>query len=108
MSHRDYVRERGQREPRFAVERQAMDAELALGEAIVRRREERAISVAELADVTGIPAERLEAIEEGDTLTLHEMLWLLHALELSVILGPDFQLATKALRHPKPVTLMSG
>jgi len=84
MSHRNYIVNRGQREPRFTVERQAAAAELALGEALVRRRHEWGSTLAQLAEQTGIAEERLEAIEEGESMTFHEVLWLLHALEVSM------------------------
>lgn len=96
MSHRNYVADREQREPRFTVERQAAIAELALGEALVRRRHEWNITLAQLAKQTGISEERLEAIEEGESMTLHEVLWLLHALDVSLTIGTDFDLIPRA------------
>lgn len=95
MSHRNYVAAREQREPRFAAERQVAFAELALGEALVRRRHEWSITLAQLAKQTGISEERLEAIEEGESMTLHEVLWLLHALEVSLTIGTDFDLTPR-------------
>jgi transcriptional regulator with XRE-family HTH domain len=98
MSHSDYVSRRSERDPRFEVELQAAAAELAIGEAIVRRWQEREISQPHLAELTGISPERLEAIEAGDTLTLHELIWLAHVLDLSVVIAPNFNVTTQAPR----------
>jgi transcriptional regulator with XRE-family HTH domain len=95
MSHQRYVTERQQREPRFGAERQVAAAEFFLGETLARRRHELNVSLAQLAATTGITEERLEEIEAGDSLTLHEVLWLLHALEVSVIIGPDFEVVPR-------------
>jgi transcriptional regulator with XRE-family HTH domain len=97
MRHQDYVNERSRREPRFQAERQAAAAELALGEALVLRRHERGVSLADLADVTGISEARLESIEEGDSMTLHEFLWLLHALETGITIEPGFRVSPRVL-----------
>ena len=97
MDHQRYVAQRSQREPRFASEREAAAAELAVGEAIFGRREELGRSLVELAAMTGIAEERLRALEEGEAMTLHEVLWLAHALDLSVSLGPGFHVVSKAL-----------
>jgi transcriptional regulator with XRE-family HTH domain len=96
MSHRDYIADRARREPRFTAERQAAAAELALGDALVRRRHESHLTLSQLAEETGIPEERLEAIEEGESMTFHEVLWLLHALDISLSIEPDFSLAPRA------------
>jgi transcriptional regulator with XRE-family HTH domain len=96
MSHRNYVAERGQRDSRFTDERRAATAELVLGEVLARRREEQNISLSQLADATGIPEERLIAIDAGDAMTLHEVLWLLHVLEVSVSIGPGFDLTSQS------------
>jgi hypothetical protein len=93
MSHRDYIADRERREPRFAAERQVAAAELTLGEALVHRRHQWNLTFAQLAEQTGIPEDRLEAIEEGESMTFHEVMWLLHALEVSLSIGPDFDLA---------------
>jgi transcriptional regulator with XRE-family HTH domain len=98
MSHREYVSDRSKREPRFQAEIVAASAELVLGEAIVNRRHERNLSLPQLSDVTGIPLERLELIEEDDALMLHEVLWLLHALDLSVSIDSEFQVSTHVHR----------
>lgn len=90
MKHKTSMAERSVRDPRFADERKAALAELALGEVLIRRRLERDVSLLELADTTGIPQDRLEAIEAGDSLTLHEVLWLVHALDAPVSIGAGF------------------
>ena len=95
MSHQRYITERQQRDPRFGAERQVAAAELLLGETLVRRRHEMSISLAQLAAKTGIAEERLEDIEAGESLTLHEVLWLLHGLEVSVIIGPGFEVVPR-------------
>jgi hypothetical protein len=93
MTHmRDYIAGRSQTEPRFQAEVAAAEAELALAEALAVRRRERSLTLEEIA-ATNIPAERIEAIESGDGATVNEMLWLLHALELSISVGPAFSVA---------------
>lgn len=92
MSHQDYIADRTRREPRLQAEIAAAEAELAVGELIVNRRREHGMSLAEIAEMSGITLSRLEAIEEGDALTLHELLWLLHALDLSVAFDQDFHI----------------
>jgi transcriptional regulator with XRE-family HTH domain len=94
MTHmRDYIASRSQREPRFQAEVDAAEAELALAEALAVRRRERKLSLEEVAATTNISVERIEAIESGDGATVNEMLWLLHALDLSISVGPAFSVA---------------
>ncbi len=93
MSHRDYVADRVQREPMFATELQAAAAELVLGEALLRSRHEQGLSLAELAGRTGISEERLASIEAGDSITVPELLWLVHALDAAFSIAPGFQVA---------------
>ena len=120
MKHEPYVAERTAREPRFADERKAAAAELALGELLVRRRVERDVSLASLAELTGISESRLDDIEAGDGLTLQEVLWLVHPLDLNVAIEAGFavsataasphtaaeptRLATRSSRSPKAAT----
>jgi transcriptional regulator with XRE-family HTH domain len=92
------VESRLQREPRFREELASANAELALGEAIVHRRHERNLSLEQIADLTGIPMERLEAIEAGDSMSLPEVLWLVHVLDLSVSIGANFHVNAQAPR----------
>ena len=94
MNHQTYLTERSGRDPRFADERKAAIAELALGELLVDRRMERNLSVEQLAEVTGISKARLDDIEAGESLTLHEVLWLVHALDLDVMIGPGFMVSS--------------
>ena len=98
MSHREYIAERNRREPRFKAEVDAATAELAIGELLVNRWHERNLSTAELTDMTGISGERLEAIAAGDSLTVHEVLWLLHVLDLSLVIDQDFHVTSRAPR----------
>lgn len=100
MKHETYVAERTAREPRFADERKAAAAELRLGELLVRRRVEHDVSIASLAELTGISESRLDDIEAGDGLTLHEVLWLVHVLDLNVAIEAGFAVsATAASQH---------
>ena len=94
MRHRDYVTARTAREPRFEAERKAAAPELELSGAIAARRQVLEIPLERLADETGIPMERLPAIEEGESMTVHEALWLLHALDLSARLGADLRITS--------------
>lgn len=111
VKHETYVAERTAREPRFADERKVASAELALGESLVRRRVDRDVSLARLSELTGIPETRLDDIEAGDALTLHEDLWLSHALELDLAIRAGFSVsATPASgqdQTEKPTTLAS-
>lgn len=94
MNHGTYVAERTARDPRFADERSAAIAELAVGEMIVRRRVARGMSLQTLSDMTGISEARLDDLEAGESLSLHELLWLAHALDLNVSIGPGFAIST--------------
>lgn len=96
MHHRTYVAERIERGPRFADERSAAIAELAVGEMIVRRRVVRDASLQILSDTTGIPEARLDDIEAGESLSLHELLWLVHARELNIAIDPGFTISAAA------------
>ncbi|MCC7022761.1 MAG: helix-turn-helix domain-containing protein [Thermomicrobiales bacterium] len=87
---RDYSASRSRKEPRFQGEVAAAEAELSLGEAIAMRRGKRNLSLEEVTEITDIPVERIEALESGDGATVNEMLWLLHALDLSIFVGPAF------------------
>jgi transcriptional regulator with XRE-family HTH domain len=73
----------------------------AAGEAIFGRRDEHGVSLAELAAMTGIAEERLQALEEGESMTLHEVL-LIHALRLSVSSDPGFHVVPGALVRATP------
>jgi hypothetical protein len=97
MGLQDYVEVRDARDPGFEAEVRAAEAEMVLGEALARRREEHGLALAQLADTSGIPEARLAAIEAGEAMTLHEVLWLLHALEMSVSIGADFRIMPQAL-----------
>jgi transcriptional regulator with XRE-family HTH domain len=94
MRHRDYVADRTAREPLFENERNAAAAELMLSGAIAARRQSLKVSLEHLANETGIPEDRLEAIEDGESMTLNEALWLLHALDLRTSIDGGFRLVT--------------
>jgi hypothetical protein len=49
-----------------------------------------------LSAETGILKERLEALEEGDSATFDEVLWLSHVLQISGAIAPEFQISTDA------------
>lgn len=74
----------------------------AAGEAIFGRRDGQGVSLAELAAMTGIAEERLQALEEGESMTLHEVFWLIHALPLSVSSDPGFHVVPGALVRATP------
>lgn len=102
MMMRQYVEARGEREPTFTIEVRAAAAEFDLGEALARRREERGMSVAELAAASGIAPERLERIDEGDSMTVREVLLLLHVLETSISVDHDFTVNARSLTAVTP------
>jgi transcriptional regulator with XRE-family HTH domain len=97
MSVQQYVLARSEREPTFGAEVRAAAAELDLGELLAKRRAERGLTLTELAAATGIAEERLELLDEGDAMTLREMLLLLHVLEVSVSFEPSFTVASRTL-----------
>ncbi len=107
MRNRDYVAARAAREPRFESDRRVAAAELALAGAIAEHRRSRGADIEHLASVTGISAERLDAIEEGDTINLDEAIWLAHALGLSVTIDPEFRLAVLPAA-PNQRSLLTG
>lgn len=105
MNHVDYIAARTEREPRFADERAVAAAELEMNGFLEQRREALKIPLHRLAEMTHITQERLEAIAEGETMTLREALWLCHELRLSVLIGHEFEI------RPIPmvtVTILSG
>jgi hypothetical protein len=97
MNRQEYVSERSQRDPRFKVEHHAATAELELAEVLARRRRERGVPLAKLSDIAGIPTERLEAIDAGESMTFHEVLWLLRAIETAVTIDPGFRISAHVL-----------
>jgi transcriptional regulator with XRE-family HTH domain len=101
VSLQEYVRARNKREPTFAAEIRAVAAELALGEALAKRREEIGLSLDQLAITTGIEEDRLVAIDEGEAMTLREALLLLHAQEVSVSVEHDLTVSPKTLVAPQ-------
>lgn len=92
MRREEYVAARRARSPRFALQEAVATAELGFGQAARERREALNLSPAEVAAATGIEAERLEAIDEGDGPSLAEILWLCRALGLSLSVDADFRL----------------
>lgn len=65
-------------------ERRIARFHLDLALALFRAREEAAVSVADLAERSGLTSERLVAIEEGDTTVLSEIVLICDALEIAV------------------------
>ena len=74
----------------------------AAGETIFARRDKQGVSLTELAAMTGIAEERLQALEEGESMTLHEVFWLIHALPLSISSDPSFHIVPGALVRATP------
>lgn len=98
MRHEDYVAARTARDPRFADERSIATAELKLSAMVYQRRQALDLSLETLSERTGISTDRLAAIEEGESTTLYETLWLCHALRFSVCVDEKFSLtATPAV-----------
>ena len=85
-----YVQERTAREPRFGNEVAAARSELDLATALVQWRHNREMTLGQIAEITGMSEERIEAIEEGDAITVSEIMWLAQALNLVVSIGPNF------------------
>jgi hypothetical protein len=92
MKLENYVASRTAIDPRFEHEQIVAKAELAFTEAMVDQRNVQQLSLVALSDLTGIAVERLEALEEGESATLHEVLWLSHALNLVISVTPDLQI----------------
>lgn len=92
MNHQDYVSRRSDLDPKFRQELALATAELQLATAIVERRMTRNIELGDLAERVGIVEDRLEAIEEGDQITIVEALRLAHELDLSIAIEPGFRL----------------
>ena len=90
MSIDSYVQERSAREPRFGNEVAVARSELDLATSLTRWRHNREMTLGQIAEITGMPEERIEAIEEGDAITVSEVLWLAQALNLVVSIGPNF------------------
>ena len=104
MRHQEYIARRSEQDPNFRLELAIATAELKLATAIAERRLSREISVGEVAEATGISVERLEAIEEGDNVTIAEALRIAHALDITIGIEPSFQLSavpatSVALQH---------
>lgn len=93
MNHQDYVTRRSDRDPEFRRELAIATAELKLATAIAERRMATGIALSDLAMTTGISEERLVAIEDGDAITVSEILAITHVLHLTIDIGPDFRLS---------------
>ena len=92
MSHQDYVSRRSESDPEFREELALATAELQLATAIAERRMARELEPGDLAERVGIAEDRLEAIEDGDQITIVEALRLAHELDLSIAIEPGFRL----------------
>lgn len=106
MKFDSYVASRTAIDPRFELEQTVAKAELAFTEAIVDQRSAQQLSLDALSNLTGIAVVRLEALEEGESATLHEVLWLSHALNLVISVTPDLQLWASVSVNVTPRTLM--
>ena len=96
MNFERYVADRISRDPRFETEMLAARAELEFAAEIAEQRRIRKMTLETLSSETGIPITRLEALEEGDSATLNEILWLSHVFDLVVSVNPDLRLETQA------------
>ena len=92
MNHEDYVSRRSEEDPEFRQDRALAPADLQLATAIAERRMTRNIELGDLAERVGILEDRLEAIEDGDQITIVEALRLAHELDLSIAIEPEFRL----------------
>lgn len=92
MNHQDYVSRRSEEDPEFRQELALATAELQLATAIAERRLAKNLELGDLAQSVGIAVERLEAIEDGDRITIVEALRLAHELDLSIAIEPGFHL----------------
>ena len=92
MRRDDYVAARLAKNPRFAAHQAVARAELAFSHAVQRRRDALNLSYAELSQATGIDPQRLEAIEEGETASMTELLWLCHALGIHASVDANFNI----------------
>ena len=90
MRHRDYVERRAAQSPEFETYRALAKADLDLALVLQQRRESLGLSPDDLTRASGIPVDRLEAIEEGDTTTLAEVLRLSHALGVRITVDSAF------------------
>lgn len=90
MRQEEYAALRRAKSPRFTGHQAIAKAELAFGHAVEHRRDAAGLSYGDLAQATGIDAERLEAIEAGDSASLAEVLWLCHELRMEVAIDADF------------------
>lgn len=106
MKFEDYVASRTALEPRFEHEQLVAKAELAFTEVIVDQRNAQQLTLDALSNLTGIAVERLAALEEGESATLHEVLWLSHALNLVISVTPDFQIWASVSVNVTPRTLI--
>jgi transcriptional regulator with XRE-family HTH domain len=93
MNHEDYVNRRSEQDPEFRHELALATAELRLATAIAERRMANGMELADLAEIAGISMDRLEAIEDGDRITVIEALVLAHALDMTVAVEPGFRLS---------------
>lgn len=102
MSHEDYVSRRSERDPEFRQELALATAELQLATAIAERRLASDIELGDLAKRVGIGEDRLEAIEDGDQITIVEALRLAHELDLSIAIEPGYRLFSVSIARVAP------
>jgi hypothetical protein len=90
MSIDRYIQERSAREPRFAHEVAVARSELDLATSLVRWRHDRRLTLGQIAELTGMTEERVQAIEDGGGMTVSEVLWFAQALNIVVSISPNF------------------
>lgn len=87
-AHRQYVKERIKRDPRFAQDLADARGEVRLAVMIARLREDRGLTQRDLAKITGIKQPQIARIEKGQMPTLETLWRLAEALDAEVVIGP--------------------
>ena len=93
MRHRDRVAARKATDPDYDTNRRLVRARMELGNALFERREALGLSIEALAERSGVPARRLDMIEEGDAPSITELQRLCRALSTRVVVDPDLRLS---------------
>jgi len=81
---------------------------LDLAQALGHRREALGISIADLSSRTGLSADRLEMIEEGDTSSMTEIVVICNALEVELRIDATFGFDVVALDAPLRLVSANG
>jgi len=91
----------------FDMTRRLARLHLDLANKLFQLRTERGQEIAEVAATTGIPAERIEMIEEGDTTSLDEIARLCSAYQVSLEIAAELEPAvgTASRLHAKSLRI---